>query len=354
MKDIIVFGRGNYYRAKESSIKKIGRIQVFLDNSVEQGLEEVEDGIKVINPNDYIFDNKSNVVIAISVGVVKVVNQLLQLGVAPRSIILCYSMKPEFDLFDRVFKDEIEINVNTNGVLMGKEQQLIYNDDEFKMYVRKHMETSNSAIGIIKKLPSEPISRRFGLEMGTSVTRRYVDDFIDLYKNDIQGNTIEVAELRYSKKYNNKIKKASVMHVYGWNSSLQIDLETGAGVEANCYDSFICTQTIQMIYGIKNAVNNIYKMLKKGGVALVTISALSQLSLSDCANWGEYWRVTEESCKKLFGEFFERDKIEICSYGNPKMACALLYGINVESFEKEDIEFQDKQYPILIGIRAKK
>ena len=62
------------------------------------------------------------------------------------------------------------------------------------------------------------------------------------------------------------------MHVDGWGKNvIKGNLESGEGIEENKYDCAIITQTLMFIYDFTSAVNNIYKMLKPGGVALIQL-----------------------------------------------------------------------------------
>ena len=54
------------------------------------------------------------------------------------------------------------------------------------------------------------------------------------------------------------------------------------------------------IYDLKKVVFNIHRMLKPGGVALVTVAGISQISRYDAENWGSYWGFQRDSLKKLF------------------------------------------------------
>lgn len=54
------------------------------------------------------------------------------------------------------------------------------------------------------------------------------------------------------------------------------------------------------IYDFSSVVNNIYKMLKPGGVALITVAGISQLAREDAGNWGSYWSFEPDSLRKGF------------------------------------------------------
>ena len=101
-------------------------------------------------------------------------------------------------------------------------------------------------------------------------------------------------------------------------------------------------------------MHNIYTILKPGGVALVTAHCLGQISLYDYNNWGEYWRFTDQSMRKLFSESFEDKNVEVHAWGNVKTSIAYQYGLCAEDLEMKDFEKNDKQFPIIITVSAPK
>jgi hypothetical protein len=71
--------------------------------------------------------------------------------------------------------------------------------------------------------------------------------------------------------------------------------------------------------------------------------------------WGDYWRFTDLSIRKLFESVFDPDKIEITAYGNVFTANALLQGLAVEDLpDKSIFGKHDNDYQVTIGIKAVK
>lgn len=120
-------------------------------------------------------------------------------------------------------------------------------------------------------------------------------------------------------------------------------------------DCFICTQTFNFIYDVKQALRGAYYLLKKDGVMLATVSGISQISRYDMDRWGDYWRFSDLSIKMLVKEVFGEENIEIYTYGNLVSAMALLQGISQEDLPKSQLLDQsDEDYQVIIGIIAKK
>lgn len=204
-------------------------------------------------------------------------------------------------------------------------------------------------------LPLKPYSRRMGWERGTPIDRIYIEKFLEDNKKYIYGDIIEIAESTYTYKYGVEIKKAWIFtaeKITGENVIVG-DLENGIGVVENLVDCFILTQTIPFIFDIKETVKSVMKLLKVGGVALVTLRGISCISQYDECRWGDYWGFTKQSAEKLF-DVENAEVIKIEQYGNVKVASSFLYGLSAEELEKSDYEYVDDLYPVTIGIVVRK
>jgi ubiquinone/menaquinone biosynthesis C-methylase UbiE len=120
------------------------------------------------------------------------------------------------------------------------------------------------------------------------------------------------------------------------------------------FDAIIFTQTLQVIYDIRTTISTLYRLLKPGGVLLVTASGMAQLSLEDFDKWGEYWRFTSKSARLLFEERFPAEKVTVRSYGNVLAAISFLEGLAAEDLKQKELDAVDRSYEILIAIRAVK
>lgn len=164
----------------------------------------------------------------------------------------------------------------------------------------------------------EPISRVFGFDRGTPIDRVYIEDFLGRNRNLIKGVVCEIAEDTYSKKFGTSIEKIEIQHYTNDNKNATIvgDLTNPYTLPEAKIDCFIVTQTLNFIYNVNEAVKGIYRMLKPKGVVLVTVAGLSQISRYDMERWGDYWRFTDLSIKRLFEDVFGIGNVEVETYGN--------------------------------------
>ena len=201
----------------------------------------------------------------------------------------------------------------------------------------------------------KPISTVFAFDRGTPIDRVYIEDFLKKNSHLIYGNTLEIAENTYSKKFGANIKSFEILHsIAPPQSTIVGDLTDIKTLPENKIDCFICTQTLNFIYNYQEAVKGAYHLLKKNGVILCTVSGISQISRYDMDRWGDYWRFTTLSIKKVFSEIFGEENVEVDFYGNVLTSIAFIEGISAEELTEEELFFKDENYQLTIVIKAKK
>ena len=199
----------------------------------------------------------------------------------------------------------------------------------------------------------EPVSRTFGFDRGKPIDRWYIERFLAAHANDVRGRVLEVAEPTYTQWYGGgDVSHGDVLHAAPGNpqATLVGDLTTGRGIPAESFDCFICTQTLPFIYDVAAAVRGMHALLAPGGVVLATVSGISQRSREDQRDWGDYWRFTVDSARRLFGEVFE--DVEVEGHGNVYAAAAFLYGLAAEDLDEAELVHHDPDYAMLIAVRA--
>lgn len=154
-----------------------------------------------------------------------------------------------------------------------------------------------------------------------------------------------------------QVSKSEILHFTNDNPNATIvgDLTQHHLLPHNYLDCFICTVTLNFIYDYKEAIRGIHSMLKPGGVALITVAGLIQISRYDYDRWGDYHRFTDMGIKRDFEKIFVgKNNVEVFSYGNVLTAIAELQGIAAEELTKEELFYNDNNYQVLITIKATK
>jgi hypothetical protein len=150
------------------------------------------------------------------------------------------------------------------------------------------------------------------------------------------------------------VAQSDVLHAVPGNlhATLVGDLQTGAGIPASAFDCMILTQTLPFIFDLNGTIETIYKSLQPGGVALFTFPGISQISRYDMDRWGDYWRFTDASARRLFGGLFGAENVTVVTFGNVLTACAFLQGLASHELEEEELNYCDKDYQVTIGVRV--
>lgn len=225
--------------------------------------------------------------------------------------------------------------------------------DGLKRYLRRRSSpVIFNDLGRVK--PASPI---FGLERGTPIDRHYIEDFLSAHSKSIRGKSIEVGDDIYSRKFGQSgVETHTLLFGDGASSgtnAVRGDLTKPESLPDSVFDCFVCTQTLNFIFDTKSAVAGAAKLLKPSGVLLGTVSGISQISRYDMDRWGDYWRFTDLSIKKLLDPCFR--SVESRTYGNALAASAFLQGLAVEDLpDKALLEEIDHDYQLLIAFKAVK
>jgi SAM-dependent methyltransferase len=201
----------------------------------------------------------------------------------------------------------------------------------------------------------QPISRVFGLDRGLPIGRYYIETFLQEHGADIRGRVLEIGDSTYSRKFGgDRVTRSDVLHVVPGNPKANLvgDLSTGENIPAETFNCLILTQVFHVIYDVKAAITNCCRALKPGGVLLATFPGISQVSRYDMDRWGDYWRFTSLTVRRLFEEVFGPANISVVAYGNVLTALAYLHGLAREELKNEELDYRDPDYEVLIAVRA--
>jgi SAM-dependent methyltransferase len=201
-----------------------------------------------------------------------------------------------------------------------------------------------------------PVSRVFGFDRGQPIDRYYIEHFLARHARNIRGRVLEVGDASYTQKFGgNRVAISDVLHVTEGNSRATIvaDLTDADHIQSDTFDCIILTQTLHLIYDVRSAIQTLYRILKPGGVLLATFPGISPI---DQGAWGEhwYWAFTSRSAQRLFEEIFPAANVAVKTYGNVLAAIAFLEGLAVTELKRDELDYHDPLYSVLIAVRAVK
>jgi hypothetical protein len=203
----------------------------------------------------------------------------------------------------------------------------------------------------------EPVSRVFGFDRGKPVDRWYIERFLAAHAADVRGRVLEVAESTYTQWYGgDDVTQSDVLYAAPGNPAATVvgDLSTGEGLPRDVYDCFVMTQTLQVIYDVVAAVRGTRGVLAPDGVLLATVPGISQISREDRRDWGDWWRFTSDSARRLFGDAYGAENVEVEAHGNVLSAACFLYGFAAEELSEAELAHRDPDFEMLMTIRAVK
>jgi hypothetical protein len=219
---------------------------------------------------------------------------------------------------------------------------------------RRRQPTERESLGLTR---TEPMSRTFGFDRGKPVDRWYIERFLEEHAADVRGRVLEVAEPTYTQWYGgDDVTQSDVLYAAPGNPAATVvgDLTTGEGLPREAYDCFVMTQTLQVIYDVAAAVRGTREVLAPNGVLLATVPGISQISREDRRDWGDWWRFTSDSARRLFAEAYGPENVELEAHGNVLSAACFLYGLAAEELSEEELAHRDPDFELLMTIRAVK
>ncbi len=211
------------------------------------------------------------------------------------------------------------------------------------------------AWGDLRRL--EPVSRDFGTDRGLPVDRYYIERFLAQNAGDVRGRVLEIGDRGYTVKYGqDRVTRSDVLHVKPANPVATIvgDLADAPHIPDGEFDAVILTQTLQFIYDARAAIRTLHRILRPGGVLLLTAPGITPVPLRSV--WGPtwHWAFTSPSLERMLGEAFESSEVGIETHGNVLAATAFLQGLAAEELAAEELDATDPDYPVILAARARK
>lgn len=205
-----------------------------------------------------------------------------------------------------------------------------------------------------------PISRDWGDDRGGPIDRHYITGFLDRNRAAVHGRVLEIAEDVYARWFgDDRVTQIDVLQYQEGEhprATFTGDLTNAPHIPSDAFDCVILTQTLQLIYDLRAAVATVHRILKPGGVALVTVPGITPVNRHDRESWGNYWcwSFTALSVRTLFEERFGAEQLRIETFGNVLAAAAFLYGIGRTELTRAELDHRDPDYEMLITLRAEK
>lgn len=201
-----------------------------------------------------------------------------------------------------------------------------------------------------------PLSRNWGLDRGRPVDRFYIERFIASHRTDIRGRVLELLDSGLTHAYGDeRVAQADVLDIDPGNfrATVVADLRAPVQIPDDTYDCIILTQTLHLIDDMPAVVEQAHRMLKPGGVLLVTLPCASMVA-TEYGPQGDFWRVLPAAATRLFGAAFASADLDVGAHGNVLATTAFLYGLSCNDVDERELDFDDPAYPLIVTVRAVK
>ena len=211
-----------------------------------------------------------------------------------------------------------------------------------------------------------PVSREYGFDRGLPVDRHYIEAFLGRYQAAdhytpglIGGRVLEIGGREYADRFalpEQRGTRIDVLHENAANPDATIvgDLTDPSTLPAETFDCIICTQTLPVIWNVQAALTSMHAALRPGGVLLVTVPGITRALTPDRDHWGDWWRFTSSSLRRLAADAFPGGDIEIVSYGNLLTATLFLQGFAAHEVAPRELDLHDPDFEVIVALRARR
>jgi SAM-dependent methyltransferase len=190
-----------------------------------------------------------------------------------------------------------------------------------------------------------PISRHFGKDRGTPIDRYYIERFLATHAADIRGRVLEVQDASYTREFGgDRVTQSDVID----------SLVCVPQIPSDSFDCIILSQVLPYLENVPSAIRTVHRVLRPGGVALVTVPGISQITRHDTGRGRNYWRFTTLSARRLFECVFPAEQVQVEAHGNVLAAVAFLHGLASDELRPKELNRADPDYQLLITVRAVK
>lgn len=352
MQDVIIWGSGKYYRYKADYLREnyhiIGIVGTDLDG------EEI-DGYPVIKKEELRRGEYDKIIIMSDLYLFDIVREILALGISTDKIIFGVNLPPATGNDVLYISKEEQLSIKEDGTVVWNHDVAVACREDIEKLKKLHIGTMTEET--IRNMPLKPLSYNYGASRGGgSIARYYIEKFVVECKDLIKGTVMEIGDARYSILGGDAVKELLILSLDEEKKEHYIkgNLETGEGLQEESVDCLILTNVLSSLFDIQAAVQNIGKILREGGRAIITVPGIASLYRVQYETYGQFWRYTPSGIVKLLERYIPGAKLSVKEYGNVKTSAAFLYGLTVEDLTEEELDYRDSCYPMVIGVCLEK
>lgn len=201
---------------------------------------------------------------------------------------------------------------------------------------------------------TSPLNLDWGRGRGRPLDRIYIERFLERHRADIRGRALEAENDRYLRAFGSDLERVDIVDVSEGNSraSVVADLQNAPQISEGSFDCIVLTQVLQYVFDQEAAYRTIHRILAPRGVLLATVPGITRISSTESELYGDWWRFTAQSARRLAAGAFGDANVEVETYGNVLIAAAFLYGLGSDDLRPEELDERDPMFEVIVAIRA--
>ena len=116
------------------------------------------------------------------------------------------------------------------------------------------------------------------------------------------------------------------------------------------FDCILALHSLPYVYDLRAALEALRAALRPGGTLLATLPGIGPLRAEPDAPM--YWPMAPAAARRLFGEVFGPDNVDVGWHGNVLTSIAFLEGVAADDLRLRELDHVDPAYPTVITVRA--
>ena len=201
-----------------------------------------------------------------------------------------------------------------------------------------------------------PIDEHWGVSRGGAIDRIYIEEFVRQHRGDLRGHVLEAQADDYSSRFGVDVQRVDVLHAVEGNprATIVADLVDAPEIGSDTFDCALLTQVLPFVFDVAGAIRTVHRILRPEGVFLATVPGITKVAPIESELYGDWWRFTAASARRLTGDVFGVENVEVTTYGNVLAATGLLYGLGAWDLSRDELAAHDPAFEVTVGIRAVK